>query len=469
MSGYSHVFKNVAWISIGQLVSKAFRAVFIVLAARVIGVTEYGIATYVLAHIGLFSVLADCGLAVFVTRECARGTPQEQEHYIRTGLTLKLLLVSIVMVLLFIAIITSTTEIALSNGVVIVTLIIFMCDSFKDFSAGVMIGREKTKTEALINLSTSALLIVVGIPLMYMQKDALRLLMVYAAGSLFAIMLEAIVLYRSKLITRSKVFLKDMKEMLRSSYIFGLQSGFMILVFSFDAIMIGWILNEHALGIYGAAQKLPLLLNMIPGFITQGFLPELARSARKDSEHFSRILTKSITFIAFVGLPLFVGGELVAPELIPALFGGEYAESITIFRILLGMNIFAFFAGILTTALYAHDKQNMVVKSTAAGAALSIIGNCLLIPVWGIIGSAIASVIAQAVMFGILLYDIRTIQHVTLKMEKIVIPLCVGLIAMSTVTYMLLQFKVSVIIVICAAALTYTLILFKSIKKVITT
>lgn len=468
MSGSTQVFKNVAWISIGQLISKAFRAAFVVLAARIIGVEEYGVATYVLAHIGFFAVFADCGIVALVTRECARGTRIEQERYVRTGLLLKLILTSLVTLFLIAAMTLSTSEIDISIGVLALSLIIFTSDSIKDFSAGVMIGREKTKTEALINLSTSLLLVVVGIPLMYAQRDAMRLLAVYATGSFLGILLEAIVIYRSRLVTFSKVLISDMKQMLRTSFIFGLQNGFMMLVFSFDALMIGWLMNEHALGIYGASQKLPLLLNMVPGYISQGFLPELTRSAHKDVGHFSRILTKGTTLIALIGVPLIVGGEIIAGTLIPALFGGEYREAIPVFRVLLGMNFFSFFSGILTIALYAHDKQKMVVNSTAIGALLSVVGNIILIPMWGIMGSAVASVLAQAAMFAILLYNIRSLPAVTVKLEKVILKLILGVGLMGITAFALQHYAMHISVVIAGAVIVYAFCMYSTFKKLIT-
>ncbi len=469
MSGSTHLFKNVAWISIGQITSKSLRAIFVLYAARIVGVTEYGIATYILAQLGLFTVLADCGVAQLVTRECARGSSADQEHYVRTGFAIKGLLATIMLLLLFISLNFHSSAIQMSETAILLTLVIFVCDSMKDFFSGVMVAREKNKTEALINLSTSSLLIFVGIPLMYLEKTSTRLLSVYAAASLLAIIIESIVFYRAGLIKRSKIFFSHMKDLLKTSYIFGLQSGFMIIIFAFDSIMIGWYLNQHALGLYGASQKLPLLLNMIPSFIAQGFLPELARSAHKDSAHFSRVLSKALTLMALIGIPIFIGGEIVADKLILSLFGTEYAGAPQIFRVLLGMNLFCFFSGILTISLYAHDKQKNVVRSTAAGAVTSIVGNLIMIPIWGIIGSAIASVLAQAVMLILFIYDIRSIASVKLSFDATWKHFFIAIIAMTLVAVGLITLNLPIIIVIPIAAATYGLIIFKSVKKLITT
>jgi len=166
-----------------------------------------------------------------------------------------------------------------------------------------------------------------------------------------------------------------------------------VLTFRMDRYLVGVFLAPGAVGVYSVAATAPELLRLPLVALGQPIFFRLA-SGSAELRDFRRI--RLVCFMATASLAVILA--VLAPFLVRTIFGGEFAGAVTPMRVLLLAE-----GGI---AIYSVDGPSLVGvdrvrdASLAAVAALIVvaIGDLILIPAYGTVGAAWASVVAYSVM-----------------------------------------------------------------------
>ncbi len=465
MSVAKGLFKNAAWLSFGLVTSKVIRAGFLIVAARYLGVSQYGVVSYALAQAGIFTALADCGLVQLAMRECARGTPESRRRVANIGFFTKLILIGATSLMLIATMHLSSQAVPLSLEIILLVTFIFAFDSMRDYTAGILIALEKNKTEAYINIVSNALPLIVGFPFLVVFPTPAVFLYVYVISSFASVALHAVIVHRSIIFSRVGISIKNCISIIKESYLFGLHGITLLLMFGMDIILIGIFKSEHDVGLYSAVQRIPVLLMLLPGFVAQGFFPEISRTAFTDREQTARLITKALTFLLLIGLPIVIGGIITGDTLIMWLLGSEYTSSIPIFQILIGSVLFTFPSSLYTLGLYAYNKQKNVVQINTIIGVSTVILNCIAIPLWGIMGSGVVLLIMQ-ILQNLLLK--RSLQKEITVMSEIPLVETTAATALLILGILGLEsLNIHVSLVVCGSGALYALTLYSSFKKLI--
>ena len=181
-------------------------------------------------------------------------------------------------------------------------------------------------------------------------------------------------------------------RLLRESMSFGLRAWVGTLAeslgFRIDQILLVLIASEASLGFYVVAVNLSEILLYFPGAVSTALLPLAARS--EAAPRLSEAL-KAFRSAAIVTLATLLASALLAPPLIPLVFGGPFSASITPFLLLLP-GLLGFTAMIVfSNALVASSLPSL---SSIAPAVCFVVGLALdlaLIPYFGASGAAAAA------------------------------------------------------------------------------
>lgn len=164
-----------------------------------------------------------------------------------------------------------------------------------------------------------------------------------------------------------------------------------------DTVMLGFIKNSDAVGLYTSASK---LTKMSIGAITAlgtVLLPRFSNylSTGRKAE-FIELGNKAISFTAALAFPMAAGLIILAHPIITVFSGETFAAAATTLQIIAPVTIFIGFGSLIgMQILYPQGKENLVIGATLAGAVTNLILNLLLIPVYSQNGAATASVIAE--------------------------------------------------------------------------
>jgi O-antigen/teichoic acid export membrane protein len=178
-----------------------------------------------------------------------------------------------------------------------------------------------------------------------------------------------------------------------ASYGFRAQVGGVIALMNLrlDFILIQLMAGPVVLGVYAIASKFAELLKVLSLALNYVLYPQFARdSADKAVARARRLLPKSALVTTAAAAPLL----LTAGLLIPFAYGSEFAPAVGPAQIILiGLAVDGA-AGVLTGYLYGVGRPGLNSWAMAAGLAVTVVLDLLLIPAYGASGAAIASAVA---------------------------------------------------------------------------
>ncbi|MBI4095112.1 MAG: flippase [Candidatus Liptonbacteria bacterium] len=389
------VAKNAFWLTVGNMGGRLLRAAIIIYAARVLGAAEWGVFSYALSLVALLTILVDFGLSPLLTRETVKTADGEARlRILSTAFFLKLMLLAggTVFLLLVVPFFVSLPT--------VVPLLPFFAlllafDTLRDFGFSVIRASEKMEREAGLFILTNLAIVIFGAFALLSSPSVLSFTLAYAAGTGvgFLATVAALKLNWRTLFARFSRTL--VRPLLSSAWPFATAALLGGLMINMDVLIIGFFRTAEEVGYYAAAQRPILLLYLIPTIIATSAFPILSRFAKTEKERFSRALERILGAATLVAAPLAVGGAVVARELTILLYGTSYEPAALPFRILMITVLVNFTAVILSNALFALDRQRELLRYAALGALGNIALDLILIPPYGIAGSAWATFFAQ--------------------------------------------------------------------------
>ncbi len=164
-----------------------------------------------------------------------------------------------------------------------------------------------------------------------------------------------------------------------------------------DTSMIGFLSNDYQVGIYTAATKINrIVLNLVVSIGTV-LLPRLSYySGTDDKESFLKLAYKSVDLIMALSIPATIGLTVLSDSVIEVLSGTKYAEASSVMRIINPIIIIVGMSNFLGVQLFMPlKKEKWTLYSDLIGAVCNLTLNLVLIPTFGALGAAVASVIAE--------------------------------------------------------------------------
>jgi PST family polysaccharide transporter len=163
-----------------------------------------------------------------------------------------------------------------------------------------------------------------------------------------------------------------------------------------DVILLGKIAGYGAAGIYSAASNICEACALFPMAFAPALFPVLVRWRKQGRGFYHRQFEKLFLGTIAAGVSVSLLLTLMAPALIHILFGDAYAAAIPVLRILAWAPVFVFI-GIMQGGYDITEGLTwLATLRTALGAVINIALNLLLIPHFGAIGAASATLISFA-------------------------------------------------------------------------
>ncbi|MEK7147098.1 MAG: flippase [Patescibacteria group bacterium] len=446
------VLKNTFWLGFGNIAGRLIRAIIIIYAARILGTEGYGVFSYALSLAMLFTIATDLGINGILTRETAKK-PEEKNQYFSTALIIKLILIilNIALIMALVPLITTIKEVLVIMPVIIF-LIIF--DTIREFGFAFFRALEKMEIEAGIFILTNIAISFLGITALLISKNTLALSISYTIGSGIGTA-TTIWILRNQFKNLFKNFSKKLiVPILNAAWPFAMLGFLAAVMVNIDTIMVGALKTAHDVGLYAAAQKPIQLLYVPASLLATSFFPVFSKlTGMPDKTKMKTAIEKALTASFLMAIPMTIGGVILSKELINFLFGAEYGSSVLTLQILILTVIFVYPGTIIGNIIFAHNKQKIFIGSVAIGAGGNTILNFLLIPIYGIAGAAIATLIIQIINNSFLWLMTKKINdfHVLKKLVKIII----AALMMGILTIVLKIIGVNFLINIALSAIFY--------------
>ncbi|MGO2091882.1 MAG: flippase [Microbacterium gubbeenense] len=164
-----------------------------------------------------------------------------------------------------------------------------------------------------------------------------------------------------------------------------------------DVIILQALLGATAVGIYSAAARLSELTHMIPIVILNAAFPiilGMRRKTGKDSLEYRELLQRSYNYAFWGGVGIAAVLGVAGTFIISVVFGDEYGAALPVLYVHLISVPFIFMAAVYSKWIIAENLLWASLIRHGAGAVLNVLLNFALIPIIGLMGSAIATVVS---------------------------------------------------------------------------
>lgn len=172
-----------------------------------------------------------------------------------------------------------------------------------------------------------------------------------------------------------------------------------VLVYSYaDTIMIGYYLNNADVGVYRVVLQFTSFAALSTITLRGILWPKVSHwSMIGEKGLIEESLSRALTYSFILAVPILIGGILLGERMLYFFYGAVFATGYLAFVILLIVQVVNIFQFFFTMYLGALDRQKDAFKVTAVGASANIVINVLLIPVIGITGAAIATLVTMGI------------------------------------------------------------------------
>lgn len=397
---------KVAYNTIIQVVSKvistALALVAVAIITRQLGQTGFGEYTTIVTFLSFFAIAADLGLTLITVQMISK--PDVDEDYVLGNL----FGLRLVTALLFLApaplvAIFFPYSATIKMGI-IVTSFSFLFIALNQVLVGIFQKNLRMDKVSIADI-VSRIFLVIGIVIVYkLNYGLLSILFITSLSSLVNFLFH---FYFSRQFTRVKLRfdLKFWKEIMIRSWPLALTITLNLVYLKTDTLLLSVVDRPSEIGIlaevglYGAAYKVIDVLITLPFMFAGIILPILTMSwSHGKKEDFENVLQKSFNVMAIIAIPVSLGTQLVAKDIMTLVAGPDFSGSGKILQILILAAGMIFLGNMLAHAIIAIEKQKTVIKAYFFVAITSVIGYVLLIPIYSYYAAAWVTVYSESVI-----------------------------------------------------------------------
>jgi O-antigen/teichoic acid export membrane protein len=389
-------FQNILKLSVGDFFAKTLNFLAFLYLARVLGVTNYGVFEFGVAILTYFMLLADGGLEFWGTREAAQG--RDIRNLAGNILPMRVMLAGLAFVILIVLLPLFPPYPGLRTILIFFGLTLF---TYALNLKWAFMGQERLSSVALGLIVAQVVFAGLVFALVRTPQQVVLVPALWLAGDVAMALYFGWLFFRSYGSIPLQFNLREFPDILRPALTIGAAQAMGLISYNFDAILLGFLLGPNPVGLYRAAYKPITAALAMPLTYFLGLFPALSRTFTQNKTAFQEIVQRSLRLTAIFALPLGVGGTFLAAPLIQLLYGPDYAGAVPALQLLSWSACLIILRDTFRQGLIAARKQNLDLLSAASAVVFNVLFNFLLIPQFGIVGAAVATILSEIVWLSV--------------------------------------------------------------------
>ena len=417
------IAKGAFWSLAGNAGVKLIAFFYLVLVARMASQEDIGTFYLALSIFGTLSVFADFGFSLAFVRYTPYLISRNETGRLFTLLKISYTIVSLLSILLGIVIFFAADAISgnkpqLAEALRLLSPYLLISMIFT-MNIGFLGGKKKMKEQSvLLTFQTIAKLVLTVALFFLIGATLFSVATAFVLSFLAALLLSLFHLKTEIAGLSASGGGSGAMELLREVIPFGLMlsmvSYFWALISNIDRIMIGYLLDPATsttlVAVYSMATSLSGLIMIFPSAIAAIFLPLISGFVGQGKkEETNAACGTSLRWMIFVTFPLALVMIAFPDSILRMFYGDSYAVG--------GLAMAIFTLGLLirsisytqSLVLAGMRMVGIELKVVSVAALANIVLNWILIPPFGIVGSAVASAVAFAIATFLFIYYSRKI------------------------------------------------------------
>jgi len=401
--GFKKYFLNTGWMFIARIATFITSFLTTAIIARYLGPENLGKLDYAQSYVAILSVLASLGIDQVLFRDLI-ANPEKENDLLGTAIISKVFFGS----LAFIIAVGSSFFIAQDSILtVLVAIIAFSFIIGPIGTVGIFFNAQvKAKFGSQITIFLAFFLTLLKLLIVFSGKGIIFFAIVLLLESLISAGWSMYIYVHRfhKRPNQWRFHLDIFKQLMKDSWPL-LVAGFSGYIYAkIDQVLILHYFDSAAVGIYGAAVKLTQIWAFLPGLLIGSLFPAIV-NAKKTSlslyaKRFKLLSAVSVSSMIVIAIPLFI----FAPFVIDLVFGDSFSASSSILRIYLWVSIAITLVVLAQQYLITENLSKIFLYSGLIGASSNVLLNIILIPAFGLSGSAWGTMISYLMVVISLLF-----------------------------------------------------------------
>jgi len=414
---FKKYFKNTSWLFTEKILRLLISFVVTVLVVRYLGPEQFGLLSYAISFYGLFSAISILGLESISIRELVKN-PGKRDNILGSVFLLRLIggIVTLILISLTLFISGESTDIS------ILILIVSTSAIFQSFSVIDYYFRAEVKAKYSVYVMTASVLITSSLKILLIILEApLIYFAIVFSVEFFAAAAGFLLVYKyNKLKIFNWKFRKELAiNLLKDSWPLIL-SGLVIAIYSkIDQVMIKNMLDSKQLGYYAAAVRLSEAWYFIPIALTNSLFPAIVNAKNVSNKFYFNRMQKLYDILAWMAIAIAIPVSIFSKEIIYIIFGAEFQSAAPVLTVYIWAGVAVFLGVASTQYLITENYTKLSFFRTLVGMVFNVILNFVLIPEYGIIGAAYATLISYSIATFSLIFIRKTFYQIVMMIKSI--------------------------------------------------
>lgn len=386
---------NSSYIIVGRIIEILLRVVPVVLMIRYLGSELYGIYSFVLAFIGIFTVFIDFGIDKMLIREVSKNK-DKLEEYVGSISALKIIVAGFLIFIIVTAVKLMDLPEVKTKGIIITSSILLFQSLRTPFSAYFRVNLKMQYPVLATLLGSIAFIILI---LWFIQIEAS--LHYFFAAYVISYLVITICIYifsRRFYKMKFKINPEIWEYFIKISVPFGLVLLLIMLNDRIGILILSWLKGDEAVGYFSAPLAITTKLTVIPFASMLSLFPIFSKFYKDRGIIWKKSFEISFKYLFILSIFLAVISTIYSKEIIILLFGREFMPSAEVFPILMWSLVFVFINFVLIDVITSAGRQKALIPIYGLALILTVILNLVLVPKYSFIGTAVSVLISKSVI-----------------------------------------------------------------------
>lgn len=388
----SKVKSNAKWIILCKIAQSLLQLVVGMLSARYLGPSNYGLINYASSIVAFAMPLMQLGLIATLVNEFIES-PESEGKIMGTSLVLEL--VSSVACIICVGGFVSVFNYGETQTIVVCILysLSLFFKALELFSYWFQY-KLKSKYPSIVMLLAYVIVSVYRIYILMSGKSIYWFAVVNSVD--FGIVGIALLVIYHKCGGQKLSFSFEIAKKLLHRSKYYIMSYMMVTIFqNTDHIMLKKMSGDVENGYYTAAITCACVFGFVYTAIIDSMRPVILTAKKEKSENYEKRLSMLYCITSYMGIAQSIVFSVFSSLIVYILYGAEYMAAAPVLAVLIFYTSFAYMGSVRNIWILAEGKQSMLWKINLAGAAANVVLNFILIPFFGAVGAAAASLITQ--------------------------------------------------------------------------
>jgi O-antigen/teichoic acid export membrane protein len=403
MNTLQRLLSNTFLAFLANVVVRASTSLLFILIGRNLGPTESGIFTLGTTYFTIVFGLSALGLQELLVRELAPRR-DESARYVANYLVIRLATTMLAYLLLVVVLRLVLPYNAETERVILILSLAAIPEAIFSIGQSLFEAHEKLLVPSIAGLVNGGIRIVGGYWLLQRGAGVEQVAWIVPLSSVISVLVLAPSLFkllrdRAPQSLPFRLNLNFARTQLRSTPGFFLLQLFLIFDYQVDTFVISLMLGETQLGWYSAAQTILLAIGLMPAAFRSALYPLMSRYNQSDPAKLAVLYEKASRYMLAIALPIAAGTAILAEPIISLIFGDQFAPAVPVLQISVWSVVFLFMNVPSARLLMVRNRQQSASLVTGASLLTNLVLNLWLVPIYGIIGAAVARLAASAMFF----------------------------------------------------------------------